>query len=187
MRLLLILLMMLNAWSGQIKLDYKDYEDAQKAEYFLKFESESTKMGIVTTSFDGYVKKLDNVIEVNNGKLNGLTIKFNGAELVTGNDSRDEKMMEKILEVNKYPSIEFTSNQVIFLMSGTQTINGKLTIRNAVRKVNLSVKIEKVEGHWVLIGETSFGLKEFNIPDPSIMIASVRDRFDIKFKVKLSE
>lgn len=183
MKLLLFSLISIFAWSSEFQ--FQDYKAASESKQYVKFESESTKLGFVTTSFDGYAKKFTLEYDKNGKKINNIKVVINANSIDTDNSSRDEKMFEQTLEVKKYPAIVFTSEQMVDISNSKQNIKGFLRVRNTEKVVTLSLEVIEEDGVRYLKGSTSIGLKEFKVPDPSIMIAKVRNKLDIKFKVKL--
>ncbi len=167
---------------------FSDYEQASQAVEFLKFESESTKMGFITTEFDGYAKDFELNFKKNKNIVTELFLVLKAESLDTDNSSRDEKMHESIIESKKYPAMTFALLKPFELKEGEIEIEGRLTIRNQTRnkKINLRVKKE-ADNSYSLNGTSHFSLKDFQVPDPSIAIASVRDQFDVKFSVKVTE
>lgn len=183
MRILLLILLSFVTWSKDF--NYKNYEAASKSKEYVKFESESTKLGFVTTSFDGYAKKFKISYSLENQKISNINVRIDTDSFDTDNSSRNEKMYEETLEVKKYPAVTFNSQQMVDISNSKHSIKGFLRVRNIEKVVTLNLEVVKKEGESYLVGTTSIGLKEFKIPDPSIMIAKVRNRLDIKFKVKL--
>lgn len=161
----------------------KDYSMASQANQFLKFESESTKLGMITTSFDGYSLKFKVKVKMDGRQILSIDVEFDAKSLDTDSDSRNEKMWEQILEANKYPSISFRSSQAVDLKTKKGKLKGKLKIRDQNRKVVLDYNVEEFPESFKISGLVPIKLTEFKIPDPSIAIASVRDRFDLKFSI----
>lgn len=166
---------------------FKDYDQAKEANEFVKFESESTKFGFITTGFDGYAKSFKVDFNKKDKTLNGLVVKIDAASFDTDNGSRDEKMFEQTLSVKKYPYVVFKADEAITLSAKPITVSGKLKVRDQERSVKLSLVIKKSKNVYTVIGKTQLSLKEFKIPDPSIAIANVRDDFDISFRININE
>lgn len=166
---------------------YSSYEDASKGKEFVKFESESTKLGFITTSFDGYAKKFNVDYRRDGQSLKDIQVTIKADSFDTDNSSRDEKMYEETLSVKKYPEIKFLALSNIDLNKQRQQVKGLLKVRNVEKDIIINVELV-ADGEWkMILGKTKLSLKNFSVPDPSIAIANVRDEFDISFKVRLNE
>lgn len=167
---------------------FDDYEAASKSKEFLKFESESTKMGFITTSFDGFAKDFEINYKIDKGFITEIFLVIKSQSLDTDNSSRDEKMHEQIIGSKKHPSIIFASGAKIPLKEGETTLKGRLTIQKVSKEKEIKLNIKKNEdGTYLISGESFFSLKEYKLPDPSIAIASVRDQFDVKFALHIEK
>lgn len=166
---------------------FENYDQAKDSYNYVMFESESTKLGFITTSYDGYVKEYDVNFKRDGDDLKDIEVKIMTSSFDTDNSSRDEKMFESILEVEKYPHMIFKSNEKMSLKEGEVEISGKLKIKEVQKNVVLKLVIEKKENVFYIKGITAISLKDFNVPDPSIAIASVRDQHDLKFGILINE
>ncbi len=166
-------------------LKFKNFDEAKKSKEYLFFESESTKLGLITTSFEGYPKEFQVQIIKDSNFINNVVITVNSNSLDTDSDSRNEKMYTLCLESKKFNKITFTSNQRIPLKEHVGKFQGNLTIRDKTLMKTIKYKIYKKEKSFYIKGSSSFSLKEYGIPDPSISVASVRDTFDVKFDLKI--
>jgi polyisoprenoid-binding protein YceI len=184
-KFLLLILLFPSAYAK--KYQFQDYDQASKAKEFVKFQSESTKFGILTTEFDGYAKEYDMQVSIKKNKIIKVEFSLNPKMIDTDNSSRDEKMREQTLEVEKFTTISFVSTESFELTPSSIEISGSLTIREITKKALLTLKISKDGEKWLIEGSTQISLKEFQIPNPSILIAKVRDQFDISFKVSIDE
>ncbi|ATH07103.1 hypothetical protein BIY24_03865 [Halobacteriovorax marinus] len=173
--------------AGAKSYKFKNYEEAKESHEYVMFESESTKLGFITTSYDGYAKNYEVKFERDGDVIKDIEVKINTSSLDTDNSSRDEKMRKTILEVKKHPYMIFKSNDRIDLKEGKLDISGKLKVRDIERVLTIKLVIEKREREFYIKGLTSISLKEFRVPDPSIAIASVRDQHDLKFGIKINE
>lgn len=172
---------------GAKEYQFNNYEIASSSYEFLKFESESTKLGIFTTDFDGYAKKYEVNFKRNKKYIEDISVVIESSSFDTDNSSRDEKMNEKILHSEKFETITFSSKNKINLEVLEQEITGNLVVRGVGQNIILKVVIEHSNESISIKGRTTISLKKFKIPDPSIAIASVRDEFDLSFRVKISE
>lgn len=171
------------ASAATIHLNSKDFKEASKASTYFKFTSESTKFGLVTTDFEGYARKAQLDYTPKGNIVENLVLNIEVKELDTDNSSRNEKMQEECLEYKKFPQIKVTIPS-LDLSAKAQNVEAFMNVRG--KSVPLKIAITKVDDK-TFEGKTSFKLTDAGIPDPSIAIAKVRDRFDIEFQVGLSE
>ena len=166
---------------------FDDYEAAQESQNYVKFESESTKFGLLTTSFDGHAKKFTINYNIVDSIVSDIKVNIYASSFDTNNSARDSKMMESILEVQKFPKVTFRSSEIISISKVNQSLSGYIEIKGERFAVNLNIAIKKENKKIFISGRTSLSLKEMGIPDPSIMIAKVRDTFDISFGIVIDE
>lgn len=164
-----------------LKLDASSYEDAQKATTYFKFIGKSTKLGLVTTSFEGYAKKGVMTYDLDESNIKNVVLKIEAKHIDTDNSSRDKKMRTKSLKVKKFKEITVDIPQ-ISLSSREQVVDGHMSVRG--KQIPLKINIQKND-KGIYTGSSNFKLSEAGIPDPSIAIASVDDVFEIKFQVTL--
>ena len=171
----------------EMNIHASSYEEAKNNQNFLKFQSTSTKLGLITTSFDGYAKNFKVSYDEKGEVLSGLEVNLFVKSFDTDIKLRDEKIHTTIMEAEKFPILKAIFSGPIHLMPGDQNINMTFTIKdkNITRPVALHF-IQK-EGKWLITGKTQIGLQEMGLPDPSIAIAKVRDLFDIEFSLLLEK
>lgn len=184
---LFIFLVSFNLRAEEVNYHFANYSEAKDAKNFVKFESKSTKLGFITTGFDGYAKdiKIEYLNKAN--ELTGLSVTIPVRGLDTDNSSRDEKMHQQIMDAEKFPVIHIVANDKITLEEGSYNKDMIFTIKDkkTIRPVKFDIK---KDGKKVIVtGSASLGLAETGLPDPSIAIAKVRDLFDLKFSVELTQ
>lgn len=162
---------------------YEDYKKAKDSSEFLKFESESTKFGFVTTSYDGYAKKFSVSFEREKDHLKKIKIDVFVKSLDTDSSSRDEKLANYCMDSEKFPLVTATLEN-FSLIEGTEKISAKLEVMGKAIDLPLEVKIIKVGEVFEVSGKGSFNYPDTPIKDPSIAIAKVKKQFDLKFSLK---
>jgi methyltransferase len=183
---LFILILFVNPINAkEISHHVNNFEDAKKAEDYIKFEGASTKLGFITTGFDGYVKEFKVNYDLIDNQINKLEVTINTSTLDTDLGSRNEKMINSILEADKYPQIHAAIIDKVEMKNGDQIVNMIFTVKNQKLTRPVKIKIEKLGEHFLVIGTTILGLKELGLPDPSIVIAKVKDEFNLKFLIHL--
>jgi methyltransferase len=182
---LFLLVLSSNLVATEINYHVENYKQAAEAKNYIKFEGASTKFGLVTTGFDGYAKdiKIDYELSGEVVKKLNLSIPIKGMD--TDLDSRNEKMFNEIFDMEKYPEIFVKCSENLILKEGEQTIDMFFTIREKMTRKEVKIKTEKRGSKYFVTGETSLSIKELGLPDPSIMIAKVRDDIKLKFAVEL--
>ncbi len=113
------------------------------------------------------------------------------AAMETGNGSRDRKMREKILEVDRYPEILFETTRVAVdltpLRRGqrfTVEVTGDLTIHGKTLPVRLPVDVEPTEALVVLSGTFPVNWREYGLADPSFGLIRVREVLKVVFRLE---
>ena len=162
-----------------------NYDAAKNSSTKLSFESKSTKLGLITSDFNGYAKAFSIAYELKKNILDQIKISINAKSFDTDSNSRNEKMNELCLESHKFPEIVGTIANSIDLDLKEQDINIDFMVKNQPRKMTVKFLSEKKVGSYKITILGSFSLKDWNIPDPSIAIAKVRDQFDLIFETTL--
>ena len=143
---------------------------------------------MITTSFDGLVKKFQVAGHKGEVFLKNIRVTFLGSSIDTDNDSRNEKMYEQSLDTKNHNEIVITIKAAVKIMDkkgNYQRVPATIKLRGKSKDFTLRAKVIKKDGVIWVEGDATMSLKEMGIPDPSIAIASVRDRFDLSFKVKI--
>lgn len=164
---------------------YKDFNEAKQSDRFIKFEGASTKLGFITTGFDGYIKTFNIHYELANDQLSELVVDIATKSLDTNVESRDEKMASKILEIEKYPGIKALIADKVLLSEGEKTINMIFIVKDKRVSKLVKFKVEKKSESYLITGNTSLSIKELGLPDPSIVIAKVNDNLNLYFSIVL--
>jgi polyisoprenoid-binding protein YceI len=112
----------------------------------------------------------------------------------TDSGSRDRKM-RKVMAADTFPDVIFTGAGLLNGCSPEQVqkdgscsdrIRGKLTIRDVTKQIELPVVIAQNEAGYQITGEIPITWGEYNVEDPSILIASVDPVVEISFKVVMN-
>jgi len=146
----------------------------------ISFESKSTKLGFITTSFGGRALSFKIQGKVNQVETKDVVVTIPVGGLSTDLSGRDDKMWNEILNKDKFPEISLRFPPIPHDFSGKKIAN--ITILGQSYELPVELTTTNKDGKIIVNGSGSFSLKELKIPDPSIAIASVRDRFDFKFK-----
>lgn len=154
--------------------------DFKSSESAIEFESESTKLGFITTSFSGRALKFSISGKLNQSKVENVEVMIPVGGLSTDLSGRDDKMWTEILNYKEYPKMVITFDSIEHGYSGP--VKAMITIQGKKYPLEVSLQTSYEDNALKVEGKGSFSLKELALPDPSIVIAKVRDRFDFKFK-----
>ena len=99
----------------------------------------------------------------------------------SGNGNRDSNMLE-ILEVIKFPKIEYYSNR-ISLDNDKILFSGNINFHGISRDLNITSELKKIKNKLVLSGEFNFSLVDHNVKLPSFMMRSINKDVLIKYQL----
>ncbi|MBF0365706.1 MAG: YceI family protein [Oligoflexia bacterium] len=166
---------------------FKSYNEAEAASDQLLFTMKSTKFGLITTSFQAYVKSFIVSGEVNNDNYQNISIAFPAKSIDTDVDARNEKMLDLCLEEKKYPTITVTIPGPLKLTTANYSdLDATILLRGKNRPFKISFEWKKENNNLIVSGKATLKLSELEIPDPSIAIAKVEDEININFKISLN-
>lgn len=166
--------------------DLGTYDQALNNKDFIRFDMESTKAGMVTTSFSGVVRIFKVVFEAENNQILKGVVDFKVGALDTDSDGRNEKMYNDCFNLIAHPNLQINFSGPLTYSEKDKLISGKIKLRGYERPITLKLSTLKKGDIIEVKGSSQISLKQLGIPDPSIWIASVRDRVDIHFKVNLN-
>jgi polyisoprenoid-binding protein YceI len=108
-------------------------------------------------------------------------IAVDASTLQTGNERRDRKMRDDILEVARFPSLLFRPRTASLHADDapegggrTLLLIGELEIRGITRPVELPVQARFEEGRLTLDGSFAVTFEDFEVPDPSVFLLRVQ-------------
>lgn len=179
------LILSFNTRASEIKIHSNDYEHAKNNIAFIKFESTSTKFGVFSSTFDGYARDIMIRYELTNNEVSKLEVEIPVKGLDTDNNARNEKMYNEVLDSTNHPTISVSSAEKISLQPGEKVIDMTFLVKGNKVSKEVKLTITKENGKILIKGFTTLGLKELQLPDPSIAIAKVRDIFDLSFVILL--
>lgn len=174
------LILSTGARADEITIRAADYDAAEAAPTYFKFVGHSKKLGLIGTSFSGFAKAATVTYQKQAKALSGITLKIEVAGLDTDNKSRNEKMWDTCLDREKFPEIVVRLQGAVDPERERQEIPAEMAVRG--KTVPLMLVLEK-KGEGDFVGTSSFKLTEAGIPDPSILVASVKDEFEIEFRI----
>tara|TARA_B100001769_G_C22066219_1_gene573675 strand:- start:755 stop:1306 length:552 start_codon:yes stop_codon:yes gene_type:complete len=99
----------------------------------------------------------------------------------SGNGNRDSNMLE-ILEVIKFPKIEYYSNK-ISLGKDEISFSGNLNFHGISRDLNITSEIKKTNKKLVLSGEFKVSLVDHKVKLPTFMMRSIDKEIFVKYQL----
>lgn len=166
--------------------DFDNFDKASKSSNYIRFDMESTKAGIVTTSFNGFVKKYKINYDIKEKTLSNISVSFKGNHLDTDNESRNKKMYNKCLDTTNYPEIIVKLSESVKLEENKK-YKGIIIIRGKSKPIEIDLQTKLVGNQFKVSGSSVVKISELEIPDPSIWIASVRDEIELKFNFLINK
>ncbi len=181
MKFFIILLLCLgfsnHTFAKTLTLQNSSYEIAEKSANFIRFDMKSTKIGLITTSFTGFVKNAKIDYEESPTAYKNIAVSFLGRDLDTNISGRNEKMWSLCLETEKHSQIVLKIPEI-----SKVTAPFKVAAEITVRGKTYPIQIEVGEvSEQIISGQADLSLKGLDIPDPSILVAKVKDLIQIRF------
>ncbi len=99
----------------------------------------------------------------------------------SGNGNRDSNMLE-ILEVIKFPKIEYYSNK-ISLGKDEISFSGNLNFHGISRDLHITSEIKKTNKKLVLSGEFKVSLVDHKVKLPTFMMRSIDKEIFVKYQL----
>lgn len=156
------------------------YNDAKKAESFIRFDMASTKLGLITTSFDGFIKRFNLQGTIEQEKVaSDASIEFDVVEIDTDTSARNEKMWNHCLDMKNHPKIRITLKKEIVLGKENEVIPAVISLRGTEKPISLSARGKRTPQGVEFDFTGDLSLKGLAIPDPSILVATVRDSIKV--------
>ena len=155
----------------------------------VSFSVESTWHTVhgVCTSVDGIVANTD----ARNTKTISVDVKIPVNKFDTESESRDENL-RKVMAAEQFPFVHFKSTSFVSDCAQSKfqeichgTLGGEIGIREVAKPIELQVKITPDSKTFNIEANTSLNWDEFGVEDPSILIAKLDKKVDIKIKLVL--
>lgn len=163
-----------------VEFDFVNYEGASKATSFLRFDMSSTKLGLITTSFQGFVKKFAVKGDVKGEKIvSGATVEFAVRDLDTDIDGRNEKLWNQCLDQEHHGQIKLALEGEIPIDGVDVDLPGQIYLRGYSKPIVVKIRATRRGNNLEVVLSTKLSIKELNIPDPSIVVASVKDEIAV--------
>jgi hypothetical protein len=171
------------------EVEHASFKIAQQATEKVAFEIKSTKFGMVTTSVEGFVLKykVKANIDWNKSVATNLRLEMYTQFLNTDSESRDEKMWNHCLDYKNQGEMAVNVEGPVAFTAEAKEYPAKIWIRGKEFPIKVTLNLEKTSEGVKSKGMAILSFKQLEIPDPSIMIASVDDRINVSFQVELKK
>ena len=182
--LLIFLSLHLPTWADTLEVKNQTFAEAKMNRDFVRFDMASTKIGLFTSHFSGFVRNFKLEYQVGDHEVHDIKIQFLASDMDTDNGSRNAKMRAKCLNEKDFPQMEVQISQLLKVVEGEQKVAGVLLVRGQKKPIEMSISMHKEsDSAWDIEGTSDLSLKDLEIPDPSISIASVDDHVRIHFRM----
>jgi polyisoprenoid-binding protein YceI len=175
------------AQAHTINFAHGNFAEAKSSRNFIKFEMAATKIGILTTPFDGFARKFSINYEMEGNAIKTARLTIPIEHLDTDVDGRNEKMKNDCLNYKKFPDITILVADPIPVDGKEHSIPAIINLRGVTKPILLTMKAERKSHKLTAEINGSISLKDLEIPDPSIFIASVRDQVGLKARLEAAE
>jgi polyisoprenoid-binding protein YceI len=100
----------------------------------------------------------------------------------SGNSNRDSNMLDTV-ESDKYPDVQFVSEEIVVDQwdkttdgySGTWRVKGQLTFHGQTQPVEIPVIVKGGNGSFEATGEFNISLKAFGVRRPKLLLMPISD------------
>ena len=158
---------------------------ASQAQQKWVIESENSLITYEASHFlhdwSGSNQNVKGLIIENNGVFQKIAIAMYVRDFDSKNSNRDNNALE-ILQVLKFPKIEFFSNE-IDLEDNTLIFFGGLTFHGIELKKMITSKFKINENKLLLEGSFDLNLTDFKVPLPSFMLRKMEDEIAINYEL----
>jgi len=185
----LLIILLAGPWARAHTINYSfsSFDEAKTSPNFIQFKMASTKVGLFTSHFDGYAKKFSINYELEGGSVKTARITLPIEQFDTDDDGRNETMRGDCLNAKKFPDVTILIADPIPLDGKEHPITAIMNLRGYDKPILINVKAVR-DGRKIkaeITGQIS--LKNLEIPDPSILVAKLRDQIDLKAQLEASE
>lgn len=162
-------------------IDHPTYAEARSGINYFKFSGISKKLGLITTSFDGFAKKCELTYDIKENTIRNIVLKIDANQIDTNNSFRDQKLKDTSLKSDSYNHI-IIKVEGISLSEKEQMATASMSVRG--NEYPIQIQIRKTDENKFR-GTAKLKLSEMGIPDPSIAIAKVNDNIEVEFQIKI--
>jgi polyisoprenoid-binding protein YceI len=104
----------------------------------------------------------------------------------TGNDGRDHKMHQDVLQSAPYPDIIFRPDRLEGKVTAAGTsdvqVHGTFIIHGSEHEITIPVRVEMAPGHWTASGHFTVPYVQWGMKNPSTFVLRVEQSVDLEIK-----
>ena len=167
---------------------------AQADRYSFDDKSGAITFHMVATlhSIDGTAKNFSGEIFVGEERESPASLTIQASSLTTHLGIRDGRMHDYVLGIADFPTLKIdvhsiTGDDIAGFNAGKGegqvNLNGKMTVRSSTRDVKIPATYRVGDGMMNLQGTYTLDWTDFNLPDPSIAISTLKPKVEVKFDV----
>lgn len=163
---------------------------AQAAEQILRFDPAATRVEFALEATlhtaEGTLQMREGEIRVDleGGTASGRLV-FDATRAKTGNDGRDKKMHEEVLESARHPEIVFTVSGMTTAIdstgAGTVTLQGLLAIHGSEHPFTVTGRVRREGDNVVAEGSFTIPYVAWGMKDPSVFVMRVAKEVAVHF------
>nr|WP_321413716.1 YceI family protein [uncultured Allomuricauda sp.] len=113
---------------------------------------------------EGYFKKVDYDIEINEGSSNSISGKAQISSVSTGNSTRDKHLQnEDWFFTEKYPQIRIQSKRITKITDNEYSGTFDITIKNKTKSKEIPFGIEVIDGKKHLVATFNLSIEDYEI------------------------
>jgi polyisoprenoid-binding protein YceI len=176
---------------------------AYSKDYYYKFNNKDSKINFELSTnvhpVKADVEKFKGSITVKSSddknitSVNGI-LEIDTTSINTNIALCDVRIQKETLNTSKYPKITFKvsdteviSNKIAIDNTIDLKLLGTLMIRDTSKKVEIPVKatLSADKNSAIVEGKYKINFNDYNIPDPSVLIAKVNPIIELSFKLKV--
>ena len=140
----------------------------------------------------GLVQNFSGELHTDLGRENPANMGIQASSMTTQLSIRDSRMHNYVLAVESFPTVDIQvysiGGDVETLASGqgagTISLKGRMTVRSSTREVAIPTFFRfREDGTLLLRGEYRLDWTDFNLPDASIPISTLRPQIEVAFEV----
>jgi polyisoprenoid-binding protein YceI len=99
----------------------------------------------------------------------------------TDNKRRNKKMHGYCLDKEDHPQIVVVTKTPVAIDGHQHNVLASINIRGKVKQIELDLKVKKSGNQLEFSGVSSLSLSQLEIPEPSIVLAKVKDLVNVSF------
>ena len=136
-------------------------------------------------AWSGINKSIKGIITINNKEFQKIAIAMLVRDFDSKNSNRDNNALE-VLEVLKFPKIEFFSNEME-MNNNKLIINGEMNFHGIGIKKLIEADTDFKNNKLILSGNFKLILSDFSINRPSFMMKKMDDLIEISYKLHFTK